>query len=105
MNMLVAITAQTAAVSVTALATAAAAILLGIVAWFVRREIKQNDDAHEALQQDIKTVESDVKKLLTGDVAWVRVLLEHLGKWGPGRIDKAPPCRAVTPPGARSPVG
>ena len=81
MNMLVAITAQTAAVSVTALATtAAAAILLGIVAWFVRREIKQNDDAHKALQQDIKTVESDVKKLLAGDVAWVRVLLEHLGK-------------------------
>ena len=58
--------------------TALAAVstgLLGVVVWFLHREIKNNDEAHRQLRGDIKTVESDVKKLLEGDVAWVRALL------------------------------
>lgn len=44
--------------------------LLAVVAWFVRREIKNNDVAHTELR-------ADVKKLLEGDVAWIRSLLER----------------------------
>ena len=42
----------------------AAVVLLGIIAWFLRREIKNNDAAHAELR-------ADVKRLLTGDVPWV----------------------------------
>lgn len=42
------------------------ALLSGIVAWFLRRELGNNDKAHDALRKDIKTVESDIKKLLEG---------------------------------------
>ena len=42
-----------------------------------RRAAPNNDTAHTELKGDIKTVESDVKKLLAGDVAWVRALLER----------------------------
>ena len=41
-------------------------ILSGVVAYFLRRELKSNDAAHRELTGDIKTVESDVKKLLAG---------------------------------------
>lgn len=48
-------------------ALAAIVVLLGIIAWFLRREIKNNDAAHAELR-------ADVKKLLTGDVPWVASL-------------------------------
>ena len=52
-------------------------ILLGIVVWFLQREIKSNDEAHKQLKAgidetrrelkaDVKTVEADVKQLLAG---------------------------------------
>ena len=44
--------------------------LLAVVVWFLRREIKNNDVAHTELR-------AGVKKLLEGDVAWVRSLLER----------------------------
>ena len=50
------------------------AVLLGVVVWFLRREITNNDSAHKELRSDFKRVESDVKKLLTGDVPWVVTL-------------------------------
>ena len=39
-------------------------VLLGLIAWFLRREIQNNDKAHDDLRRD-------VKKLLEGNVAWV----------------------------------
>ncbi len=45
------------------------ALLLGVIAWFARREIRNNDAAHQELR-------ADVKKLLAGDVAWVQALLK-----------------------------
>lgn len=55
---------------------AAIALLLGVIAWFVRREIRNNDAAHQELRADIKELRGDVKKLLAGDVAWVQALLK-----------------------------
>ena len=56
------------------MATSAAAwiivALLAVIAWFVRRDIRNNDVAHTELR-------ADVKKLLEGDVAWIRSLLER----------------------------
>ena len=56
---------------VVAVLFAVVAALFGVVAWFLRREIRNNDEAHKELR-------GDVKKLLEGDVAWVRSLLERL---------------------------
>ena len=53
------------------------AALIGVIGWFLRREIIKNDQAHDEMKGDIKTVESDIKKLLEGDVAWVKVLLDR----------------------------
>lgn len=47
------------------------AVLFAVIVWFLRREIRNNDEAHKELR-------ADVKKLLEGDVAWVRSLLERL---------------------------
>ena len=55
------------------------AILLGIVVWFLQREIKSNDEAHRQLKAgidetrrelkaDVKTIETDVKQLLAGQL-------------------------------------
>ena len=55
---------------------AAIAVLVGVVAWFLRREIRNNDAAHQELRADIKELRGDVKKLLAGDVAWVQALLK-----------------------------
>ena len=55
---------------------AAIAVLVGVVAWFVRREIRNSDAAHQALRADITELRGDVKKLLAGDVAWVQALLK-----------------------------
>ena len=46
------------------------AALAAVVAWFLRREIRNNDEAHRELR-------ADVKKLLEGDVAWVKSLMER----------------------------
>lgn len=46
-------------------------VLFAVIVWFLRREIRNNDEAHKELR-------ADVKKLLAGDVAWVRSLLERL---------------------------
>ena len=48
----------------------AIAILLGAVAWFLRRELTNNDKAHAEMRDDIK-------KLLSGDVAWIRALMDR----------------------------
>ena len=45
--------------------------LVALVLWFLRREIQNNDRAHEKLQ-------ADVQKLLTGDVPWVRTLQDDV---------------------------
>ena len=55
---------------------AAIALLLGVIAWFLRREIRNNDAAHRELRADIQELRGDVKKLLAGDVAWVQALLK-----------------------------
>jgi len=51
--------------------------LLAVIAYFLNRELKNNDQAHRELRADVETVESDVEKLLAGDVAWVRALLDR----------------------------
>ena len=62
-------------------------VLLGIIAWFLRREIANNDQAHKELrsdvkrvESDVKRVESDVKRLLAGDVPWVVALNARVDK-------------------------
>ena len=57
-------------------ALAAIAVLVGVIAWFLRREIRNNDAAHRELRADIRELRGDVKKLLAGDVAWVQALLK-----------------------------
>jgi hypothetical protein len=52
-------------------------LLVVIVGGLLRRELRLNDRAHENLRNDIKAVDSDVKKLLSGDVAWVKSLLRQ----------------------------
>lgn len=59
-------TAVAAAAWVVTVLLAGIGILSGVVAYFLRREIKSNDAAHRELRDDVKTVESDVKKLLAG---------------------------------------
>ena len=59
-------TAVSAAAWVITALLAGIGILSGVVAYFLRRELKSNDAAHRELTGDIKTVESDVKKLLAG---------------------------------------
>ena len=54
-------------------ALAAIVVLLGIIAWFLRREIKNNGAAHAELR-------ADVKKLLTGDVPWVASLNNRIDR-------------------------
>ena len=40
--------------------------LLAVIAYFLRRELHSNDEAHKVLGTDIKEVRTDVKKLLEG---------------------------------------
>ena len=54
------------------------AVLIAAVAYFLRRELNRNDAAHQALGEHIQVVDADVKRLLAGDVAWVRTLLDRL---------------------------
>ena len=57
-------------------------VLFGIIAWFLRREITRNDEGHRELRADIKVVETDVKKLLSGDVPWVAAIDSRLAGLG-----------------------
>ena len=61
-------------------ALAAIVVLLGIIAWFLRREIKNNDAAHAELRADVRELRADVKKLLTGDVPWVASLNNRIDR-------------------------
>ena len=45
-------------------------VLLAVIAYFLRRELNSNDEAH-------REPRADVKKLLSGDVAWVKALLDR----------------------------
>ena len=45
-------------------------VLLAVIAYFLRRELNSNDEAHRELR-------ADVKRLLSGDVAWVKALLDR----------------------------
>ena len=54
----------------------AIALLVGVIAWFLRREIRNNDAAHSELRGDIRELRGDIEKLLAGDVAWVQALLK-----------------------------
>ena len=47
-------------------------VLLTLLSWFLRRELRNNDAAHRELDQS-------VRKLLEGDVAWVRLIVQKLG--------------------------
>ena len=49
------------------------AALAGAIAWFLRREIKNNDATHRDLRKSID-------KLLEGDVGWVQLLMNRLGQ-------------------------
>lgn len=59
-------TAVSAAAWVITVLLAGIGILSGVVAYFLRRELRSNDAAHRELGGDIKAVASDVKKLLAG---------------------------------------
>jgi hypothetical protein len=61
-------------------ALAAIVVLLGIIAWFLRGEIKNNDTVHVELRADVKELRADVKKLLTGDVPWVASLNNRIDR-------------------------
>jgi membrane protein implicated in regulation of membrane protease activity len=68
------------------------ALLLGLLVWFLRREIKQNDEAHKNLGQRIDRVEGKIDRL-SEDVAVLRedagvlkgILIRHYGSPEHGR--------------------
>ncbi|MCY4509739.1 MAG: hypothetical protein OXG35_22655 [Acidobacteria bacterium] len=68
------------------------AALLGFALWFLQREIRNNDKAHQELKADIKSVEADVKQLLAGQ-SRIEGLLE--GLIVQGKLDGVKP---ITPP-------
>jgi len=61
------------------------ALLLGLLVWFVRREIKQNDEAHENLGQRIDRVGGKIDRL-GEDVGVLKgILIRHYGSPDHGR--------------------
>ena len=54
------------------------AALFGVIAFFLHRELGNNDKAHADLKTDVRAMDTSIKKLLEGDVAWVRALLERV---------------------------
>lgn len=52
--------------------------LLGVIGFFLHRELGNNDRAHSDLETDLRAMDTSIKKLLEGDVAWVRALLERV---------------------------
>ena len=68
------------------------ALLLGLLVWFLRREIRQNDDAHKNLGQRIDRVEEKIDRLredvgvLREDVGVLKgILIRHYGNPEHGR--------------------
>lgn len=68
------------------------ALLLGLLVWFLRREIKQNDGAHENLGQRIDRVEGKIDRLreevgvLREDAGVLKgILIRHYGNPDHGR--------------------
>ena len=57
----------------TDLAWMAGAVLLGIIAWFLRREMTRNETAHRDLH-------TSVEWLLGGNVEWIRSVSERVNK-------------------------
>ena len=68
------------------------ALLLGLLVWFLRREIRRNDDAHKNLGQRIDRVEGKIDRLRE-DVGVLRedagvlkgILIRHYGNPEHGR--------------------
>lgn len=54
------------------------AALFGVIGFFLHRELRNNDKAHSDLKTDVRAMGASIKKLLEGDVAWVRALLERV---------------------------
>ena len=54
------------------------AALFGVIGFFLHRELGNNDKAHSDLKTDVRAMDTSIKKLLEGDVAWVRALLERV---------------------------
>lgn len=68
------------------------ALLLGLLVWFLTREIKQNDDAHKNLGQRIDRVEGKIDRLhedvgvLREDTGVLKgILIRHYGNPEHGR--------------------
>lgn len=62
------------------------ALLLGLLVWFLRREIKQNDEAHRNLGQRVDRVEGKIDHLredvgvLREDIGVLKgILIRHYG--------------------------
>ena len=64
-------TAVSAAAWVITILLGVLAGLFGVIVWFLRREIRNNDAAHQELR-------TDIKKLLEGDVAWIKAVMARL---------------------------
>lgn len=62
------------------MAGAVVAVLLGIIAWFLRREMTRNETAHRDLH-------TSVEWLLGGNVEWIRSVSERVNKTD-DRIDQ-----------------
>ena len=54
------------------------AVLFGVIGFFLHRELRNDDKAHSDLKTDVRAMDTSIKKLLEGDVAWVRALLERV---------------------------
>ena len=54
------------------------AVLFGVIGFFLHRELGNNDKAHSDIKTDVRAMDTSIKKLLEGDVAWVRALLERV---------------------------
>ena len=61
------------------------ALLLGLLVWFVRREIKQNDEAHKNLGQRIGRVEGKIDRLSEVIGVLKGILIRHYGSPDHGR--------------------
>ncbi len=61
------------------------ALLLGLLVWFVRREIKQNDEAHKNLGQRIDRVEGKIDRLSEVIGVLKGILIRHYGSPDHGR--------------------
>lgn len=55
------------------------ALLLGLLVWFLRREIKQNDEAHKNLGQRIDRVEGKIDSLREDVGVLKGILIRHYG--------------------------